>query len=139
MKLLSRKHWELFLNWNSYTSCVIFQRYRTFPRCLTSHLYIHCLFSRYFRNIFLPQWWKHITMKWVAMDSLTISLFRKEVTMFQDLFVVHPLSSFCLFRNSLKLLLKPFSIVHHFHSQIYVYYFHLTIIKSSYTFWTNAC
>lgn len=129
MELLSRKHWELFLTSNSYTSCVISQRYCTFACCLTSHLYAHCLFPSYFRNIFLPQWWKHMTMKRVAMDSFIISLFRKEVTMFQDLVVLYPLSSFCWSTNSLKLLLKPFSVVHHFHSQIYVYYFHLNVIN----------
>ena len=109
MELLSRKHWELFLTWTSYTSCVILQRYCTFFCCLTCHLYAHCLFPSYFRKTFLPQWWKHITMKWIATDNLLTPLFRKEVTMFQDLFVLYRLSSFCLSRNNLKLLLKPFS------------------------------
>ena len=109
MELLSRKHWELFLTWTSYTSCVILQRYCTFFCCLTCHLYAHCLFPSYFRKTFLPQWWKHITMKWIATDNLLTPLFRKEVTMFQDLFVLYHLSSFCLSRNNLKLLLKPFS------------------------------
>ena len=61
------------------------------PCCPTCHLYAHCLFPSYFRKTFPPQWWKHITMKWAAMDNLLSPLFRKEITMFQDLFVLYPL------------------------------------------------
>lgn len=89
-----------------------------------SHLYAHCLFPSYFRKIFLPQWWKHITMKWAAMESLLTPLFRKEVTVFQDLFVLYILSPFSWSRDSFKLLSKPFPITRHFHQpQKYVLLF----------------
>lgn len=66
------------------------------PCCFSRHLYAHCLFLSYFRNTFLPQWWKHITMKWLAMNNLIMPLFRKEVTMPEDVFVLYAISSFCL-------------------------------------------
>jgi hypothetical protein len=88
------------------------------PCCLPSHLYDHCLFLSYFRKAFLPQWWKHITMKLLVMDNLITPLFRKEVTMLQDLFVLYPLS-FYLFRNNLKLFWNPFSIRHFYTPNIF--------------------
>lgn len=122
MELLSRKHWELFLTWNSYMSCVILQRYCTFPAVRPAICMLTVYFPAILGRPFLLRWWKHITMKWVAMDNLLTPLFRKDHYVSRS-FVLYPLSSFCLARHSLKLLFKPFSITHHFPTPGYVLMF----------------